>query len=191
MTEEMLDDVTTDEEVVVGEVVDTVDLPEDPDEALAFVLGALAEARAEAASHLDDLRRLAAELENFRKRATRDRDDLVSRATQRLIQDLLPVLDAFDAGLAVTPDSPAGERLLAGIESIHQQLMSVLEREGLETVSATGRPFDPAVHEAVSGGGTGHLVVTAEMRRGYTLGGRVIRPALVSVAADDEDTEGP
>lgn len=190
MTEELLDP----GEVVVGEVLDDgVTLPDDPDEAIAFVLGALAEARAEAASHLDDLKRLAAELENFRKRAARERDDLVTRATQRLVHDLLPVLDAFDAGLAVAADSPAGERLLAGMQSVHQQLLTVLEREGLGVIAAAGEPFDPAVHEAVSGGGTGHLVVTAEMRRGYTLGDRVLRPALVAVAADepDGDTEGP
>lgn len=192
MSEELLDE-AADPEVVIGEVLDGVDLPDDPDEAIAFVLGALAEARAEAASHLDDLKRLAAELENFRKRAARERDDLVTRATQRLVQELLPVLDAFDAGLAVSADSPGAERLLAGMQSTHQQLMAVLEREGVGVIAAAGAPFDPAVHEAVSGGGTGHLVVTAEMRRGYTLGDRVLRPALVAVAADepDGDTEGP
>lgn len=191
MTEELLDQESGD--VVIGEVLDDgITLPDDPDEAIAFVLGALAEARAEAASHLDDLKRLAAELENFRKRAARERDDLVTRATQRLVQELLPVLDAFDAGLAVAPDAPA-ERLLTGMQSVHQQLLAALEREGLGIIAAAGAPFDPAVHEAVSGGGTGHLVVTAEMRRGYTLGDRVIRPALVAVAADepDGDTEGP
>ncbi len=63
--------------------------------------------------------------------------------------------------------------------------METLRREGLEPIASAGEPFDPAIHEAVSGGGDGDLVVTADLRRGYTLKGRVIRPALVSVGHGD------
>lgn len=112
----------------------------------------------------------------------RERDEIVMRSTQALVRELLPVLDSFDGALAA---AAGDERLLAGLRSTHQLLVDVLAREGLEPIAALGTPFDPAVHEAVSGGGTGHLVVTAEMRRGYLLGGRVLRPSLVAVATDN------
>ncbi len=72
-----------------------------------------------------------------------------------------------------------------GLRSTHDQLMVTLGREGLERIPSTGQPFDPAVHEAVAGGGDGDLVVTADLRRGYTLRGRVIRPTLVTVGHQD------
>lgn len=166
------------DEVVVGEVVD---LPDSTDE-----VGAAREA---AAALLDDLQRVAADFENFRKRTARERDDLITRASQRLVENLLPVLDSFDSASSVEVDTPAAEKLQAGIRSTHQQLLDVLKAEGLEVVGATGMPFDPEVHEAVAGGGTGHLVVAEELRRGYLIRGRVIRPALVAVTASDPSEE--
>jgi molecular chaperone GrpE len=180
-----------DGEVVVGEIVDEglpADLPDDPEAAVAYLLDALRSAQEEATSYLSDLQRVAAEFENYRKRALRDRDEIVARATQTLIRDLLPVLDSFDGALSAATTGPGDERLVTGIRSTHQLLMDVLAREGVEAIPAAGLAFDPTRHEAVSGGGTGHLVVTAEMRRGYSLHGRVLRPSLVTVAA--EETEG-
>jgi molecular chaperone GrpE len=75
--------------------------------------------------------------------------------------------------------------VVAGMRNLHQQLVAVLRTEGLEPIEAAGAAFDPELHEAVSGGGDGHLVVTTEARRGYTLNGRVLRPTLVEVAAED------
>ena len=185
-------DPATGGEVVAGEIVEdgvAADLPADPEEAVAFLLEALRTAQSEATAYLGDLQRVAAEFENYRKRALRERDEIVARATQALIRDLLPVLDSFDGALGAATESGDG-RLLAGIRSTHQLLMDVLGRQGVEAIPAEDRPFDPTLHEAVSGGGTGHLVVTAEMRRGYTLRGRVLRPSLVAVAAEDvEDGE--
>ena len=160
------------------------ELPSDPEEAIAFLLEALRGAQGEAASYLGDLQRLAADFENYRKRSQRERDELVTRASQSLVHDLLPVLDSFDGALTAAA-TPGDEAFLAGIRSTHQLLMDVLARQGLEAIPAAGLPFDPSLHEAVSGGGTGHLVVTAEMRRGYALRGRVLRPSLVAVAAED------
>ena len=141
-------------------------------------------ARRTAASHLDDLRRIAAEFDNYRKRATRERAEVVDRAAERVIQTLLPVLDSLDAALAHVADD-ADQGLVAGLRGTHQQLLDALGQEGLAPIPAEGSPFDPEFHEAVSGGGDGHLVVTGVMRRGYTLHGRVIRPALVQVAAEE------
>ncbi len=160
----------------------TGDLPDDPDDAIAYLLDALQRSQDEATSHLGDLQRVAAEFENYRKRALRERDEIVTRATQSLVHELLPVLDSFDGALATV--AAADDGLLAGIRSTHQLLMDVLARQGLEAIPAAGLPFDPTLHEAVSGGGSGHLVVIAEMRRGYALHGRVLRPTLVAVAAE-------
>lgn len=188
MSDDLLEGAAAEGEVVVGEIVDdglAVDLPEDPEAALAYLLEALRTAQEEATAYLGDLQRVAAEFENYRKRALRERDEIVARATQALIRELLPVLDSFDGALESASATPGDERLITGVRSTHQLLMDVLVREGLEVIPATGMAFDPAVHEAATGGGTGHLVVTTEMRRGYSLHGRVIRPALVAVAAED------
>jgi molecular chaperone GrpE len=198
-----------DEEIVTAEIVESpdpgepapmeagpptpatlgLDLPGDRDEAIDVLVDAVATARAAADRYLDDLQRIAAEYENFRKRVKRDRDEVVARSSQRVIESLLPVLDSFDQAFAHEPQSPSEEKLLAGVRGTFHQLMDVLGREGLEMVPGVGAPFDPNVHEAVSGGGDGHLVVAQELRRGYVLAGRVIRPALVAVAAEDEEAE--
>ncbi len=182
-------DVTTaqpdapDEEVVVGEVVEGdvvalepadlgIDVPNDPEEA-----------RRDAASNLDDLRRVAAEFDNYRKRIARDRHDIVDRAAQRVVESILPVLDSFDAAFTHDPQTPTEEKLVAGMRSTYDQLVDVLRKEGLEPIPALGEAFDPEVHEAVASAadGDGSLVVSGELRKGYRLRGRVIRPALVAV----------
>jgi len=158
------------------------DLPDDPEEALAMALDALDEVRGALAARTDDLQRVAADYENFRKRALRDREQMVLLSSQRLIQSLLPVLDSFAGALVHEGRTPAEEAMLAGMESTGQQLMEVLAGEGLEVIPTVGEPFDPSVHEAVMGGGDGDLVVTSEMRRGYVLNGRLLRPAMVGVS---------
>ena len=185
----MTDDLQPDE-VAAGSEGAVPDLPDDPQEAVSVLMGALTTTRADAAGVIDDLQRLAAEFENFRKRSARERDEIVRRSSQRLVEALLPVLDSFDNAFTHEPSTPGEESMLEGIRSTQQQLLDVLAREGLEIVVTVGEPFDPNVHEAVMGGGSGHLVVTAEMRRGYTLGGRVIRPAMVGVSDADTTEEG-
>lgn len=166
-----------------------LDLPEDADQAVEVLIAELSDARNTAESHLDDLKRVAADFENYRKRANREREELVTRASERLVTDLLPVLDSLDGALAAEVEGVNQERVLAGVRNTQQQLMDILTAHGLESMAALGKPFDPNLHEAVSGGGDGHLVVVTEIRRGYSLNGRVIRPALVQVAAEDL-TEG-
>lgn len=178
-------------EIVEVEAVDDVgqspgldlELPEDPAEAVPVLLSALAMTRAEAASYLDAMQRIAAEFDNFRKRAARERDDIVDRASQRLIEKLLPTLDSFVAALAYEPQTDGETRLLAGLGDTHRLLMDALAEDGFEPIDANDVPFDPAVHEAVTGptgDGDGDLIVS-ELRRGYLLRGRVIRAALVAV----------
>ena len=158
-----------------------LDLPADPAEREQQLLHELAVARSEASEYLDTLQRVAAEFDNYRKRVERDQSETVLRASQRLVESMLPTLDAFDAALGYDAQTPAEEKIVAGMRGTHTQLMDTLQREGFAAIEAEGPDFDPAVHEAVAGGGDGHLVVAQELRKGYTLQGRVIRPTLVMV----------
>ena len=160
-------------------------LPDDPAEARDALLRALDEARNEASSYLDDLRRVAADFENFRKRMTREQQLLVDRASERVVKAVLPVLDSFDAALSIEATTETEEKLLGGMRGTHAQLLDVLTKEGLEVIFAVGEPFDPELHEAVMSSGDGErLVVSQELRRGYRLHGRVIRATLVALEAE-------
>jgi molecular chaperone GrpE len=166
-----------------------IELADDPYEAQQQLTTALMVARQEAGEYLETMHRIAAEFDNFRKRVERDRVELIQRATQRLITDMLPTLDSFDAALAFEPQTPAEEKILDGMRSTRAQLLDLLQAEGLEPIAAENTPFDPAVHEAVSGPslqGEGELMVAGELRRGYALNGLVLRAALVAVELSEE-----
>jgi len=152
-------------------------LPADPDEAQRLLLGELAEAEL-----LANLQRVAAEFDNYRKRVERDQTENVLRAGQRVIERLLPALDSFDAALATEAASDADIRMLEGMKGTYTQMFDALAGEGFEPIDAVGKPFDPALHEAVSvTPGDGEQIVDQELRKGYTMRGRVIRPSLVIV----------
>jgi molecular chaperone GrpE len=159
-----------------------LDLSSDLEAARQELLGAVLQARRDATEYLDTLQRVAADFDNYRKRVERDQGEVVHRATRRLIEHLLPSLDSFDAALAYDTQTPTEEKILEGMRGTHALLMDMLAKEGLEPIEAVGAPFDPSKHEAVSGpGGDSDLSVSQELRRGYTLAGRVIRPSLVAV----------
>jgi molecular chaperone GrpE len=160
--------------------------PEERDvaDAQAAVESDLSQLEGERDELVDTLRRVQADFENYRKRMLREQTALVERATQRLVEDLLPVLDSFDGALGslAGTDSPEAEKVRDGVMGIRSQLVSVLEKNGLERIEADGAPFDPNEHEAVmqdSGAGEPHVAET--MRTGYKLKGRVLRPAMVRV----------
>ena len=177
-------------EVVVGEIVEAhtapgIDLPEDREEAIRYLISLLAESQEEATSYLDDLRRVAADFDNFRKRALREQSATLDRAAERVVRELLPVLDSFDGALAVEPVTDGERRLLSGMIGTREQLLKALEREGLEVIPTIGEPFDPEIHEPVGAPeGTGPFVVSEELRRGYRLGGKVMRAALVVLESE-------
>jgi molecular chaperone GrpE len=161
-----------------------LELPEDPEDAISLLIGAVAEARGEAGEYLAVMQRVAADFDNYRKRVERDHAENINRASQRVMERLLPALDSFDAALAYEPKSPAEDKILDGMRGTHSQLMEILDGEGLSPIPALGEAFDPKVHEAVAGpqeDGDGSLVVAQELRRGYTMRGRVVRPSLVVV----------
>jgi molecular chaperone GrpE len=154
--------------------------------------GQLEELKARAAKadeHWDRLLRTAADLENFKKRAARERVEAAQSANVALLQKLLPVLDHFEmAGTAAqTAEVPQGgiASLQAGIAMIQQQLKSILAETGLEEIDAAGKPFDPMLHEAVSQMETADAPegqVVQQIRKGYKLRDRLLRPAAVVVA---------
>ncbi len=161
-----------------------IDLPEDKDEAIALLVEKLVESREEAASYLDDLRRVAADFDNYRKRTTREQAMVLDRAAERVVRELLPVLDSFDAALNAKPTTDGERQLLSGMINTREQLLKGLEQEGLEVIPTIGEPFDPEIHEPVGApSGSNDLVVSDELRRGYRLGDRVLRPALVVLEA--------
>ena len=168
-----------------------LDLPEDISEALPVVLKALAETRMDADRYLDDLRRVAADFENYRKRTQREMAAMVERASERVVRELLPVLDSFEAALSIEPKTETEENLLVGVRNTYDLLANVLSKEGLEPIETWDAPFDPTVHEAVvtTGEGTGTLRVTQDFRRGYKLRGKVLRAALVAVAPGPADPD--
>ena len=164
----------------------TDDVSDDLDEAAAAALVEtdLAQLQDERTELVDTLRRVQADFENYRKRTQRDQSVLVERATERLVAELLPVLDSFDGALGSFGgvDTPELEKVRNGVVGIRTQLVTVLERAGLERMEADGATFDPNEHEAVmQDSGAGEPRVAETMRTGYRLKGRVLRPAMVRV----------
>jgi molecular chaperone GrpE len=143
----------------------------------------LASAEAEADAHLTDLKRLAAEFENYRKRVAREQASLSARAAERLVKELLPIVDDLERAL-VAAEEHEEAKLEEGVRLVHRQLASALEREGLAEIETDGK-FDPYVHEALlaqpSEAEEGSVIEV--LQKGYKLGDRVLRPARVVVAA--------
>jgi molecular chaperone GrpE len=131
---------------------------------------------------LDTTRRLQADFEIYRKRVLREQTALVERASEGLVEQLLPVLDSFELALRTVEDPSVDENVRKGIELVFAELLGVLERAGLERVDALGAPFDPNEHEAVmQDDGDGEPHVGDVLRTGWKLKGRVLRPAMVKV----------
>ena len=133
----------------------------------------------------DLLLRKQAEFENFRKRTERERSEFVQYATAEVMREMLNVLDSFELALRSGDAEAAASH--KGFELIFKQLVDSLSRAGLEAVEAEGKPFDPNFHEAVSTQpapeGVGEGMVLADLRRGYMLRGKLLRPTMVTVSA--------
>ncbi len=149
----------------------------------------LAAAEATAQEHLDDLKRLAAEFENYKKRTAREQQKLSERAAERLVKELLPIVDDLERAL-VAAEEHEEAKLEEGVRLVHRQLASVLEREGLAVIETDGK-FDPHVHEALlaqpSEAGEGSVIEV--LQKGYRLGDHVLRPARVVIAAPQAEDE--
>jgi len=145
--------------------------------------------QAEREELFNTLIRRQADFENFRKRVERERKEEGQRAVALVIESVLPVLDAFEGALAASAspdDPPAYEGYRKGFELIYRQLWDALGRAGLERIHAQGKPFDPYYHQAVERVESAEHddgTVIEELRRGYKFRGKVLRSAMVRVAA--------
>jgi len=151
---------------------------------------ALAELKAQAAKakeSYEQLLRTTADFDNYRKRAARERQEAVKFANESLLQKLIPALDNFDMAIAAATGAKEGaaQSLQTGVNMILSQLRNTLMEAGLEEIDATGQPFDPNFHEAVSQQETSEIPdghVFQQLRKGYRLRDRLLRPATVIVA---------
>ena len=153
--------------------------------------GTLAACRRELADKNDRLLRALAEADNIRRRAQRDREESVRYAAEALARDLIPVLDNLDRALEAARAAGESSGIVDGVELIRREFLKVLERHGITRYSAMGQRFDPNQHEAIArvvSVDTEPGTVVGETGPGYSLRGRVLRPAQVAVAAaPDED----
>lgn len=132
----------------------------------------------------DRLLRLAAEFDNYRKRVERERRDQSDAATAGALEDLLPVVDDLERALEAPPGSDA-EVYRKGVELIHRQMTELLRKRGVRPIEAVGTDFDPRIHQAVVHEPSAEHregEVVEELRRGYMLGDRLLRAAMVKVA---------
>jgi molecular chaperone GrpE len=140
--------------------------------------------RQERDEHYERLLRLTAEFDNYRKRIERERREASERAAAGMLEDLLPILDDFERALGAEAGAePSAYR--DGVAIIHRQLRDLLTRRGVQPIDAVGEDFDPRWHEAVTyEAAPGHRdgEILEEVRRGYTLGDRLLRPSMVKVA---------
>jgi molecular chaperone GrpE len=180
VTERADEEVEADAEAAEGEAPgEEVEAEEDA------IAADLAKAKAEAESYLDDLRRLQADFDNYRKRTLREQTARSASASQALVARLLPVLDNFELAVTAAEQARDFDGMLKGVEMVLGALREVLEGEGLVKIEAEGKPFDPERHEAVIAveqEDTDPGTVVGIVRTGYELGGKVLRPAMVKVA---------
>jgi molecular chaperone GrpE len=149
--------------------------------------GQIRAAEQEAKNHYDKLLRVMAEFENFKKRMQREKSEHQQYSNEKVLVDMLPVLDDFDRILEHIPKdhSKDVDNLAHGIELVRKNMLTALGKHGLHEIEALGSPFDPNVHEAVSTAPAEDAdsdTVTEVHRKGYMLGDRLLRAAMVTVS---------
>ena len=138
----------------------------------------------EAKNHYDRFLRQTADLDNFKKRASRDREDAIRFANEALVKELLPVVDNLERAVSHAKEGGDGESLVEGVEMILKGLFDALGKHGVVQISANGQPFNPQLHEAmaqVESAGHEPNTVLEEHQKGYLLKDRLLRPSLVTV----------
>lgn len=163
----------------------------EPEQEIQRLREALQAKTQEAEEHRERYLRGAAEFDNARKRAAREREDYTRYANEALLRELLPVLDNFSRALQAARSEAGAAAVIAGVELIQRELLRVLEKFGVTPFDSVGQPFDPERHEAVArvpAAGQPEGTVVNETARGYLLSGRVLRPAMVTVATPPDTT---
>ncbi|MBN2439197.1 MAG: nucleotide exchange factor GrpE [Deltaproteobacteria bacterium] len=144
----------------------------------------LQEAEKKAAENYDKYLRAVADLDNYRKRAAREKADAIQYGNENLLRDILPLVDGMDRALEQSRDSDDFEAFKKGLKLLQGQLLCCLQKHGVEIINTAGKDFDPYVHEAmmqVESAEHEDSQVVGEFERGYLLNGRLLRPAKVSV----------
>ncbi len=163
-------------EIENGETI--TNSPDDPESQLAAKIE-------EAKESQNKYLRLAAEFENYKKRALRDQREHVRFGNEQLLKELLPVLDNLERAVKSGKETAEGSALLQGVELTHKQALEVLEKFGVKPMDCVGQPFDPACHQAVTqveNDSVPENAVLDDFQKGYFLHDRVLRAAMVSVA---------
>jgi molecular chaperone GrpE len=161
----------------------------EPEEEILRLRDALEAKTREAEEHRDRYLRAAAEFDNARKRAAREREEYTRYANESLLRELLPVLDNFERALQAARGEPAAAAVTAGVELTQRELLRVLEKFGVTSFVSVGQRFDPERHEAIArvpAQGQPEGTVVDETARGYLINGRVLRPAMVTVASSPD-----
>jgi len=174
-----------------GEPVETA---QDPVETIdpGKLKAALTVKEKEAKENYDRYLRAVAELENFKKRAARDKADIIKYGKEDLIKDILPFLDSLDRALSHAESSDV-QSFKSGIALIQDQLLCCLKKHGVERIDSEGQDFDPNVHEALMQMNSAEHQdnqIVSEMEKGYLLNGRLIRPSRVCVCKKNKDNDG-
>jgi len=146
----------------------------------------LAEAQAKAAEYLDGWQRARADFVNYRKRSDQERSEAYGNATVDALRKILPVIDDFDRAISNIPAGKAEDDVIKGFILIHRKLTNLLESAGITVINPIGQRFDPKFHEAIGQDESidvpsGHI--TTVLQKGYVHGDKVLRPAMVRIAA--------
>lgn len=159
---------------------------EQPIDLFKDLMDQLKQAKAEAAENLDGWQRARAEFANYKRRTDAERIELSANAGADVLKRVLPIVDDFDRAAATLPDELKSQPWVNGVMLVHRKLTSLLEQSNVKPIAANpGDPFDPNLHEAITHEDaeqieSGHII--GEVQRGYKLGERVLRPAMVRVA---------
>jgi molecular chaperone GrpE len=164
--------------------------PTPPDEDdIDYLQMALREEKTRSERYLDSWKRAQADFINYKRRCEQERDEARQLANSALILTLLPVLDDLDRALASVPPESNREPWIEGVRLVQRKFTATLESYGVTPIEAEGKPFDPCLHEATACVPGEEGMVVGEIKKGYMLGDKVLRPSLVSVGSGEESGE--
>jgi molecular chaperone GrpE len=167
---------------------------QEPQERIHDLEESLEQEQQKAQEYLRKLKYLQADFENYRKRTEREKTELAVRCNEKLVSELLCILDDLERALESGKEADDSSALLKGVTMIHQNLVHMLEREGLECIDAVGKVFDPNLHELVvkiPRSDCEDGLVLEEVRKGFMFKGRVLRPCMVNISCitDEEKND--
>ena len=173
------------EEASEAKTEESAEETQEIDQDIARMQEELEEARSENSAAADMMLRLAAEMDNYKKRVAKERNSLIKYGSQSILQELLPILDNFERAIDSAGKLRDFDSFLEGVGMILKQMCDALERKGISIIKAVGETFDPNVHEAVVHVASEEYpenTVVEEFQKGYMLHDRVVRPSMVAVS---------